>query len=157
MTPLKARPTQKELDELHKKSNRARILYPVARPGAPKPSSHVLTDARFAELHAALRLRDDEVPMGCHCPGTVTVELLHGTTKAATLVLHLHRHAHSLWLAGSTTGAALRDGDTLLDLLAQWGIPQPLQIVLESEREKTQRGSLLQNKALKKKSPKDAD
>lgn len=135
-------PTQKTLDALFAKSIVARIRYPVGGYlDAPRqPTLVELKEKRFAQLHAALGLIDDGVPISCHCTGTVSVELVDSSQPIAVLILHLHRHMHSLWLAGSSSGARLRDGYGILQGLAHWGISAPLEVFAEANEQATYRG-----------------
>ena len=142
MLSLRVMPTQKYVDAQLKKISAVRIGYPITGDhGSLQQSVFIeLTAERRAQLRNALCLREDKVPISCHCPGTVSIELIRNLLPNIALILHLHRQAHSLWLPKNPIGVSLCDGQQILRLLAEWGVQGPLETVVESYRDQTRRG-----------------
>ncbi len=142
MSSSRFMPTQKYIDAQLLDIKAIRIRYPAADSKISKSQSIDvnLNAVRLAQLQNALRLCDNELPICCHCAGTVSIELIGELLPNLVLTFHLHRNIHSLWLPESSAGTRLLDGKPILRLLYECGVRGPLEAVIESFEDQTKRG-----------------
>ena len=141
MLSSRSRPTQKYIDARLLNIKAIRIRYPAVDSKISKSQSIDvnLNEVRLAQLRNALRLSEDEIPIGCRCAGTVSIELIREFLPNLVLTFHLHRNMHSLWLPKSSAGTRLVDGKPILRLLYECGVRGPLEAVIEAYEDQTKR------------------
>jgi hypothetical protein len=134
-------PAQKYIDAQLLDIKAIRIRYPIPDNQIARSQSVDvdLNEVRLAQLRNALRLCEDKIPIGCHCPGTVSIELIRELLPNIVLTFHLHRQMYSLWVPDCSAGTRLVDGKPILRLLYECGVPGPLEAVLESFQNRTGR------------------
>lgn len=144
MSSLRSRLTQKYIDAQLLNIKAIRIRYPAVDSKISKSQSIDvnLNEVRLAQLRNALRLSEDEIPIGCRCAGTVSIELIRVFLPNLVLTFHLHRNMHSLWLPKSSAGTRLVDGKPILRLLYECGVRGPLEAVIEAYKDQTKRPNL---------------
>ena len=97
-----------------------------------------LTGDDAAELLARLAVAQPPMSLHCMCLGDPALELWVGDRRRVTLGLH---HGHSLRVDGWWSDAPLRDGEALLRLLAEHGVPGPLATLLAEREAHVQAGA----------------
>jgi hypothetical protein len=145
MSSSKSTLIQKYIDAQLLNIKSMRIRYPTMDSKISKSQSIDinLNTVRLAQLQNALRLCANELPIACHCAGTVSIELIGELLPNLVLTFHLHRNIHSLWLPESSAGTRLLDGKPILRLLYECGVRGPLEAVIEAFKDQTKRGPTL--------------